>query len=104
MTKITYECKYGTVTITTPKEEMDIFEVADDLLKPMLYALGYADGSIKDVFYSEDEYIDKANKETPDFEDGALDPAVIQNEEVELDYNSLDKKIKSKKGGKKNGK
>jgi hypothetical protein len=109
MTKITYESQYGSVVITVPKEDMDIFEVADDLLKPMLYAVGYADKSIRDVFYDEQEFYTKEeyvpddvreDQKTQDqmefdFEDGALD-----KEEQEMRDEKVLPKTK-KKGGKK---
>ena len=42
------------VTIEVEAEDLDIFEVKNELLKPALAALGYQDCTIKEIFIGEE--------------------------------------------------
>jgi len=40
MTKITLEICYGTYSISVPKDDLDIYEIGDELLIPLSWAAG----------------------------------------------------------------
>lgn len=47
MTKITLETQYGTVTVETPRDDLDISEMLTLLVKPVLLAAGYAEATVE---------------------------------------------------------
>jgi hypothetical protein len=50
MTKITMETCYGVVTVEVPEDNLNISQVRDDLLKPLLLATGYHPDNVDELF------------------------------------------------------
>lgn len=49
-TKMTLECKYGTYSISIPKDDLDIHTLAEELIEPLLKCAGYSDQLIGRYF------------------------------------------------------
>lgn len=55
--KIIIENKYGThsVELENKNDDLNIFDMWDDILKPLLLAIGYQEGSINELMESKNE-------------------------------------------------
>lgn len=49
-TKITYESVDGDVTVEVPDDGMNIWELRDNLLRPLLLAAGYGVQTVNELF------------------------------------------------------
>ncbi len=48
MTTITLQSRYGSISITIDRDDMNIMEVFEDLITPALLASGYSQETIND--------------------------------------------------------
>lgn len=53
MTKITLETNYGIYSISLPQDDMDMGNLMDNLIVPLILSAGYAEDTIK-------QYVDTA--------------------------------------------
>jgi hypothetical protein len=52
--KITLESEYGKYEIEVPGNDLDVNDVVESLLKPVMLAAGYHPDNVNDVFYHEE--------------------------------------------------
>lgn len=52
-TKLSLESEYGTVSIEVPGDDLDIEEMREKLLIPLLLGAGYQSNSVNDLFFDD---------------------------------------------------